>query len=82
MADDDPKKPFDAVFYLKGGAWFSVRLDELSTQRSQLSGELTRVSWTSADPTVALQTIDISQIAAIVTRDVDDRPLAGEVHSG
>ena len=49
MADDDPKKPFDAVFYLKGGAWFSVRLDELSTQRSQLSGELTRVSWTSAD---------------------------------
>lgn len=57
---------------LKNGTQITVDVESFTTKRHQLTGELTNMQWVTPDDwKIKLHTIELDQIAAIVTLSED-----------
>ena len=53
--------------FLKSGADFTVDVEEFTTKRNQMSGELTSMNWTTPENWKAkLHTLQLEEVAAVV----------------
>lgn len=60
----------------KSGTQVEVDATEFTTTRSPITGELTKINWTTPDGwTTKLHTVDVGEVAAIVGRKVSHTSL-------
>jgi len=71
----------NVTIHLKSGDAIRMPMEQITTKRNSLTGELTGMDWTYAedDPMQArVQYIDLSQVAAVTTwkteSDTEDKP--------